>query len=75
VHDQRGIHWIVWIVLNDEHTQWLPISASDQMFTRSGGKQLNARREKRFANAPSATPSSDLDHETKETVDGSGVLD
>ena len=32
VHDQRGIHWIV---LNDEHMQWLPISASDQMFTRS----------------------------------------
>jgi hypothetical protein len=49
--------------------------SSDQMFTRSGGKRLNARREKRSANAPSATPSSDLDHETKETVDGSGVLD
>ena len=49
VHDQCGIHWIV---LNNEHMQWLPISASGQMFTRSRRQAAQCVSEKkRFASA------------------------
>jgi len=55
--------------------QWLPISASDQMFTRSRRQAAQCVSRKRFANALSGDVNrATWTMMTKETVDGSGVL-